>query len=144
MSTTPTISNANVTNIAGNADTPWSVATITTSTITNPTTGYSANVEDVLFQLTAAGSSTYGGAIQADYLVGSGGALTPVDNVFYQPDGAATAVYYGSEAVDPFLLATGVTPSNAGYAYTIYNYSSDGALTQVTAIGTNGQSYVGN
>ena len=143
LSTTPIISNVEVTNVAGNADTPWSVATITASTVTNPTTGYSANVEDVLFELTPTGSSTYAGAIQADYLVGSSGTLTPIDNVFYQADGASTAVYYGSEAVDPFLLAAGVTPSDAGYAYTVYNYASDGALTTVVAVGTNGQSYTG-
>ncbi len=140
--TTPTISNVNVTNIAGSAATPWSVATITTSTVTNPTTGYSANVENVIFQLTPAGSSTYGGAIAADYLVGANGALTTIDNVFYQANGNVTAAYYGSEAVDPYFLATGNTPSNAGYAYTIYNYAA-GALTQVIAVQPDGQTFVG-
>ena len=143
MSTTPTISNVNVTEVLGSAGTPWSVATITTSTVTNPTTGYSANVENVIFELTPSATSTYAGAIEADYLVGSGGALTPIDNVFYQADGAITAAYYGSEAVDPYFLATGVTPADPGYAYTIYSYASDGALTQVVAVEADGKTYVG-
>ena len=142
MTTTPTISNVNVTNVLGSAGTPWSVATISTSTITNPATGYSANVENVVFELTQSASSAYAGAITADYLVGASGALTPVDNVFYQPNGNVTAAYYGSEAVNPYFLATGSVPANAGYAYTIYSYEA-GLLSQVVAVDANGKTYTG-
>ena len=142
---TPVITNASVTNVlppAGSAA-PWSVATITTSTVTNPSTGISANVENVIFELTPSGSSTYAGAIQADYLVGADGTLAPVDQIFYQPDGAFNATYYGSEALNPYFEATGTTPADPGYAYTSYSYAAGGSLTQVVAVEANGKSFIG-
>ena len=139
MATAPVITNATVTNVWDTTGVaPFSVATITTSTVTNPNTGYSANVEQVLFELRPATAGAYGGAIQADYVVGANGALAPVDQVFIQPNGNTTAAYFGTEANNPYYLASGTTPVNPGYAYTQYNYVG-GVLSQVTAIETNGE-----
>ncbi len=145
MATTPVITNATSTNIldpTGGAA-PWSIATISTSTVTNPTTGFSANVESVFFELRGATAGAYGGAIQADYVVGTNGTLAPVDQVFYQADGAFTATYFGSEANNPFFLATGTTAIDPGFAYTTYSYAAGGLLSSVVAVDAYGKSYVG-
>jgi hypothetical protein len=142
LATAPVISNYNTTVIGNPTGTPWSVATITTSTVTNPNTGYSANVEQVLFQLTPTGSPTYQGAIQADYVVGANGTLAPVDQVFYQANGNITETYYGTEANNPYYAASGVAPVDPGYAYTQYSYVG-GVLSQVVAVETNGKTFIG-
>lgn len=141
---TPVITNATSTSIADpTGAAPWSVATISTSTVTNPTTGATANVESVFFYLRPTATSVYGGAIQADYVVGANGGLTVADQVFYQPTGAFTATYYGSEAANPFFLATGSPAADPGFAYTQYTYAAGGTLTQVVATDIYGKTYVG-
>ncbi len=145
MATAPVITNVTSTNVldpTGGAA-PWSIATISTSTVTNPTTGYSANLESVFFYLRGATVGAYGGSIQADYVVGANGALAPVDQVFYQPNGAFSATYYGSEANNPFYAASGTTPVNPGYAFTQYTYAAGGTIQEVVAVDAYGKSYIG-
>ena len=137
-----TTSSVNVLDPTGGAS-PWSVATINTLTVTNPLTNATATVQSVLFELRPATPGAYGGAIQADYLVGSNGAISPLDQVFFQPNGSVTSVYLTNEALNPLLTSSGVQPANAGYAHTQYNYTASTGLTQVIATDIYGRTYVG-
>ena len=119
---------------------PWAAAVITQDTV--------ANTENVFFFLRPATPGGYGGGLQQDYSVASNGSLTIKDQVFYEPNGAIVATYFGSEAANPLLAtvpaSTGFTPANPGFSYTQYTYSSPGVLVQVIAHdNASGKTYIG-
>ena len=129
---------------------PWSVATITTSTIQNSLGTF--NAENVTFFLRGANASGLNGAISSDFVVGTDNhTLIPTDSIFYQPPGGdIVATYYGNELANPALApyaasagSPGFSPANPGYAYTQYTYANTGALVQVVAAQANGQIYIG-
>ena len=149
----PTVLSANtiaVTDPTGGAA-PWSVATITTSTIQDSLGTF--NAENVTYYLRGTNASGLNGAISADFVVGTNGTtLIPTDTVFYQANNAGVvATYYGSELNNPLLApyaasasgSPGFSPANPGYAYTQYIYAANGALSQVVAAETNGQIFIG-